>query len=118
MSPAAWRDLGDEPPEPIRGIQRSLFWNDYRQLGGRPGPAYERDYVPGEFWSEEDPEERAFARTTRVQVWFVDLFDEATPERGYIRTRKPLPRGVPVVSDAEDAVNWMFLTGPPEDDVG
>lgn len=90
--PAGWREIHDEPSEPIRGIQHVLFWKDYRQLGGVPGRAYERDYVAGEFWSEEDPDETAFVGTSRVRVWFVDLFEDATSERGYIRMRKrPCP---------------------------
>ena len=102
------------PPEPYRSIQREVFWRDRRWLEAHPvGASYERDYVPGEFWSEDDFGDPSGVE--RIRVWWTDLFEEPTPDRGYIRMRQPLPRGGLVVSDAEDSANWMFREGPPDD---
>jgi hypothetical protein len=78
------------------------------------GAVLERDYVPGEFWSEHDF--RELTDVERVRVWWVDLFRDPTPERGFIRVRQPVGTSANVRQDGEDAVNWMFLDGPPEDD--
>ena len=104
------------PPE-IRRIQLGLFHQDRETLESIPiGTSYERDYTPGEFWQPmEEPEEVRFAGTTSVVVWRIDLFGDDPPERGYIRMRQPLPGPDIVVTDAEDAVNWLAREMPPSD---
>ena len=44
-----------------------------------------------------------------MRVWFIDMFGE--PDRGYLRMRQPLPGPDLVLTDAEDAVNWIVREG-------
>jgi hypothetical protein len=108
--------MGPRKPELIRAIQRVVFWRDRRWLQSHPvGAVLERDYVPGEFWSEHHF--RALEGVTQVRVWWADVFGDGGAERGFIRGRQTVGGTNYSTHDAEDAANWMFLAGPPDDDV-
>ena len=72
--------MDSRPPEPYRSIQRKVFWRDRRWLDAHPvASSFERDYVPGEFWSEEHF--RHPSGVERVRVWRANLFRDATHGR-------------------------------------
>ncbi len=120
MRNSAWIAAQPLPKQAIRAVMFETFCRDCQWFEAHgDGAGYEREYVPGEFWAEEDPMEEQYTGAERVRVWLIDLFQEPNGERGLIRMRKPLPSGVPVTSDAEDAVNWMAVARrapPPESD--
>ena len=100
-------------PEVVKRLQREVYWNDLDALGGRTDLVIERPYRPGEFYDETldtgGPEEVVFAETVSVEVWLNDMFREAG--RGLIRMRQPLPGPNTVITDGEDAVNWIVREG-------
>jgi hypothetical protein len=103
----------DRLPEHVRRVQQEVYWADVDALAGRTDLVIERPYRPGEFYDEtlpEDaPEDVVFAETVSVEVWLHDMFRD--PARGVIRMRQPLPGPDVVITDGEDAVNWIVREG-------
>jgi hypothetical protein len=100
----------DRLPHEVQQVQREVYWSDMAALAGRVGAVIERPYRPGEFYDRSDePEDVVFTDTVAVQVWLYDMFGD--PERGLIRMRQPVPGPDLVITDGEDAVNWIVREG-------